>query len=509
MGTVKLSGLNDYLHPSPECILPLTKTKKSFEVTPRTDKDVDSVGNQPVKVSLSDCLSCSGCLTSSAPMLENNFYLEVFDKLKGSKCPVLSISTQSLLSLSTMYGLKLTETFLRIKKYFIGKGVKYVFNQSLAEAIQLQESKKEFDKSYKSNTTLICSNCPGWVIYAEKSLDREFLGNMSTIMPLQAIQGLLVKFVVTIRHKMEFNMFKYREIFNPLLLPIININEITPSDIYHLCITPCHDKKLELLRPDLVANYSNLCKLLQIDNDSNSVKTTSLIDGVITTGELEQLLNDDFYNISSVNDELYADSDLLTPVDLESIKSLLGIQQNGVTNDIINSGIMPYDNTEFVHSGGYGEELFKYAAKRYHGKIIDTVKFKNVTNKDFKQATLLTHDNIDNKEIKSCDKPTIKITLATGFRNIANVVSNIKTNLGFNYVELMACPGGCINGGGQIKQLQVDKSYDDRIYVSSDKIPAIIELESWLWLEICRLVDRGRGGLLTMEFKSIKDTRID
>lgn len=39
-----------------------------------------------------------------------------------------------------------------------------------------------------------------------------------------------------------------------------------------------------------------------------------------------------------------------------------------------------------------------------------------------------------------------------GFRNIQKVVSLVKRKkCDYAYVEIMACPGGCYGGGGQIR----------------------------------------------------------
>lgn len=39
-----------------------------------------------------------------------------------------------------------------------------------------------------------------------------------------------------------------------------------------------------------------------------------------------------------------------------------------------------------------------------------------------------------------------------GFRNIQKIVQAIKKGkCEYKYVEMMACPGGCYSGGGQIK----------------------------------------------------------
>ena len=60
-----------------------------------------------------------------------------------------------------------------------------------------------------------------------------------------------------------------------------------------------------------------------------------------------------------------------------------------------------------------------------------------------KEITIYT----DKKEIFS------KFCVAYGFRNIQNIVRNLKRKkINYDYIELMACPGGCINGGGQLRE---------------------------------------------------------
>lgn len=45
--------------------------------------------------------------------------------------------------------------------------------------------------------------------------------------------------------------------------------------------------------------------------------------------------------------------------------------------------------------------------------------------------------------------------MAYGFQHIQNIIRKLKTQkCDFQYVELMACPSGCANGGGQIKREQ-------------------------------------------------------
>ena len=82
---------------------------------------------------------------------------------------------------------------------------------------------------------------------------------------------------------------------------------------------------------------------------------------------------------------------------------------------------------------------------------IENLEFKQVRNKDFKEVILEAHGI-----------PILKIALAYGFRNIQNIVRKIKTKkCEYDYVEIMACPGGWLNGGGQIKPKELNISPSD------------------------------------------------
>jgi len=59
-------------------------------------------------------------------------------------------------------------------------------------------------------------------------------------------------------------------------------------------------------------------------------------------------------------------------------------------------------------------------------------------NKDLKWTTL----EIGGQRI-------LKFGAAYVFKNIQNIVTSIKNKkCDYDYIELMACPGGCLNGGG-------------------------------------------------------------
>lgn len=44
--------------------------------------------------------------------------------------------------------------------------------------------------------------------------------------------------------------------------------------------------------------------------------------------------------------------------------------------------------------------------------------------------------------------------MAYGFRNIQNIVQKLKRGrCNYHFIEVMACPSGCLNGGGQIRPM--------------------------------------------------------
>lgn len=101
-------------------------------------------------------------------------------------------------------------------------------------------------------------------------------------------------------------------------------------------------------------------------------------------------------------------------------------------------------------SGGYVEYLFRYAAKVVYGVDIwdKPLVYKEGRNADMSEVDLAA---------MMPDLPTpprLRFARAYGFRNVQTVM--IKMRRGqceFDLVEVMACPSGCTNGGGQLKSL--------------------------------------------------------
>jgi iron only hydrogenase large subunit-like protein len=121
---------------------------------------------------------------------------------------------------------------------------------SFFEAIGLALTKKEVESS--SLGVILSSHCPGFSLYAEKTQKAEFVGRMSRVRSADQICGVILKSVIQ-------NRFKSR----------LFIGQPTKL-IFHVTVSPCYDKKLEILRDqykgsvDLVLTTNELLEILTL-----------------------------------------------------------------------------------------------------------------------------------------------------------------------------------------------------------------------------------------------------
>ena len=115
-------------------------------------------------------------------------------------------------------------------------------------------------------------------------------------------------------------------------------------------------------------------------------------------------------------------------------------------------------------SNGYLEYIYRRAAKDMFG-----VEIKAEERLNYKQGK-----NRHYQEVSYGELP-IKFVAAYGFQHIQNIIRKLKTSkCDYEYVELMACPSGCINGGGQIKPEQMVSPQDGS---TPDKMELLNALE--------------------------------
>ncbi|XP_073125320.1 protein NAR1 [Henckelia pumila] len=426
--TLRIGDLNDYIAPSQGCVIKTEGVGK-----PRSAPK--AVQTDPVKISLKDCLACSGCITSAETvMLEKQSLDEFLSNLDKGKAVIVSLSPQSRASLAVHFGLSSYQVFGKLTTLFKSLGVKAIFDTSCIRDLTLIESCNEFIARYnKCSSTdeektkslllpMISSACPGWICYAEKTLGSYILPYISSVKSPQQAIGTAVK-----NH-------------------ICQKLRLRPEEIYHVTVMPCYDKKLEAARDDFA---------FQLDSDG---ETITEVDSVLTTGEVLDLIK-----LSSINFTNLEES----PVD----KLLSNVDEHGHLYGVHGS------------SGGYADTVFRYAAKLLFGKEIEgPLEYKTIRNADFREVTL---------EVQG--KVVLRFALCYGFRNLRNIVMKIKSGkCEYHFLEIMACPSGCLNGGGQIKPIAgqsgkdliqlLETSYSERVLAADPfENPRIKRLyDEWL-----------------------------
>ncbi|CAI9290546.1 unnamed protein product [Lactuca saligna] len=395
--TLRIGDLNDFIAPSQGCVVSMKsgsarlvdKPKKLVKTTPVKE----TLETDPVKISLKDCLACSGCITSAETvMLEKQSLDEFLSNINNGKTVIVSLSPQSRASIAVHYGLSPLQVFKKLTTLFKTLGVKAVFDTSCSRDLSLIESCNEFISRYKQSNSddkessrsflpMISSACPGWICYAEKTLGSYVLPYISSVKSPQQSIGAIIKHHLC--HKLG----------------------VRASEIYHVTVMPCYDKKLEASRDDFVFH-------------DESGEMTTEVDSVLTTGEVLDLIQTnaavDFMNL----DESPVDK-LLSNVSEE--ENLFGVRGS---------------------SGGYADTIFRYAAKTlFDQDLKGPLDFKTIRNSDFQEVSLQVEG-----------KTVLKFALCYGFRNLQNVVRKLKMGkCEYHYLEIMACPSGCLNGGGQLK----------------------------------------------------------
>ncbi|CAO2828376.1 unnamed protein product [Amaranthus hypochondriacus] len=409
--TLRIGDLNDFIAPSQACIVGQLKPNSTVtnNSTEKRAKVTPPVSNEPVKISLKDCLACSGCITSAETvMLEKQSLDEFLSSIDKGKTVVVSISPQSRASLAAHFGLSPLQAFKKLTTFFKSLGVKAVFDTSCSRDVALIEACNEFvarykqsqasnEDSCKTSLPMISSACPGWICYAEKTLGSYILPYISSVKSPQQVIGSVFKRYLC--QKMS----------------------IRPDELYHVTVMPCYDKKLEAARDDFVFELEH-----PTENDTDVDPRVAEVDSVLTSGEVLELIQLKSVDFSSLSE---------SPVD----KMLANVTDDEHLYGVNGS------------SGGYAETIFRHAAKALFGRDIEgPLLFRMIRNSDFREISL---------EVEG--KTVLRFALCYGFRNLQNVVRKIKIGkCDYQFLEIMACPSGCLNGGGQIKPKQGQSAKD-------------------------------------------------
>ena len=264
--------------------------------------------------------------------------------------------------------------------------------------INFIKKKKNLITKKKNFGPLLCSECPGWICYLEKVLGDKIIPYASEIKTPQLQCSIFIR-----------NYLK-------------KCGFIEEEDIYIVLISPCFDKKLEAAREE---------------QKNNKI----IIDMVLSTDEIYKWMLENKIDFDKKNEKLenikVLDFDIFLKKFLnEKIYSLEFLE-----NSLINcSDYIIYKSfTDLGTSNGY----VNYFINRIFQKSQNP---KNLSIKKKQKKNLIEY-TIQNKT----EKTETNLVFISGFKNIQNLIRKIKMRKCiYDYVEIMACPSGCLNGGGQI-----------------------------------------------------------
>ena len=182
-------------------------------------------------------------------------------------------------------------------------------------------------------------------------------------------------------------------------------NGIDPKDIVSVAIMPCTAKKFECGRDDENgAGYPD-------------------VDYVLTTRELGRMIN-----TAGINFRMLPDEECDAP---------LG---QGTGAAVI-----------FGATGGVMEAALRTAAEVITGKPLDKPEFHEVRGMEGIKEAAYKLGDLD-----------VKVAIASGTKNAKVLMDKVKDGTAdYTFIEIMGCPGGCINGGGQPVQSATVRNFTD------------------------------------------------
>ena len=196
---------------------------------------------------------------------------------------------------------------------------------------------------------------------------------------------------------------------------------IDPAKLYVVAVMPCVAKKFEKTRDDQAASgYPD-------------------IDAVLTTRELARMIKK------------------------------AGILFRDIPESEFDAPLGEYTGAGaiFGATGGVMEAALRTAVETVSGKKLENIEFKEVRGtKGIKEATYKAGD------------VQVKVAVASGLENAKELCEKVKNGeADYQFIEVMACPGGCVNGGGQ----PIVDAYTRRnIDVRAERAKAIYDIDKKL-----------------------------
>ncbi len=265
-------------------------------------------------------------------------------------------------------------------------------NTIMEEGTELIEKIKKYVLNEPSEHELgplpqFTSCCPAWVRYVEL-YHPDIREHLSSAKSPQGMAGALVK-----------------------TYGATDVWKAEPEQIFTVGIYPCTAKKLEASRPEFTsaADYWK---------QKGHTATYQDTDVVLTTRDFAKLLRKLNIDIRTVEPSKQSDNPLAEYTGAGTIF--------GVTGGVMEAALR---TAYYVLTGN---ELAQIEYDPVRG--LESVKTADVPIR-----------------LKGTDKEIVlKVAVVHGIKNIESIINDIKADKSpYHFIEVMNCPGGCINGGGQ------------------------------------------------------------
>lgn len=180
---------------------------------------------------------------------------------------------------------------------------------------------------------------------------------------------------------------------------------IDPANVVVVSIMPCTAKKFE------------------VDRDDQNAAGVPDVDIALTTRELARMIKAQQIQFTKLPDS--------------DFDPALGITTGA--------------GAIFGATGGVMEAALRTAADTLTGQSLEEIDYKEVRGTEgIKEATY---------NVAGID---VKVAVASGLRNAAAVLDKVKSGeADYQFIEIMCCPGGCVNGGGQPIQPASVRNFTD------------------------------------------------
>ncbi|MCD6539362.1 MAG: iron hydrogenase small subunit [Candidatus Omnitrophica bacterium] len=219
---------------------------------------------------------------------------------------------------------------------------------------------------------------------------------------------------------------------------------IDPRNLVVVSIMPCTAKKFEAKRPEMCSVFHYWREKLGLREEDRFFD----VDFVLTTREAARMIKEvgiDFVNLPN--------EDFDTPLGVSTGAAVI-----------------------FGATGGVMEAALRTAYEVVTGKTLEKIEFEQVRGME----------GIKEAEV-SLNGLSLKVAVAHGLSNAKVLLEQVeKKESPYHFIEVMACPGGCLGGGGQpiptnseIRKKRADSLYredEGKPIRKSHKNPAIIAL---------------------------------